>query len=108
MGSAPEIASWLIAVICVGAGIHNLSGTETVRQSFTKMGYPPYWHIVTGVLELVGAVLVVIPATRLAGVLLLGAVLAAASVSLVINKEWKPLAPCLLFLATVIYIGVNL
>ena len=76
------VLSGLIALAMLGAGISKLTGAEEQVKGFAAMGYPTWFLYVTGVIEVVGAILLLIPKTAAFGVLLLGATMVGAVVSL--------------------------
>jgi len=88
--SAPSkgkvIATWilsgLIALVMLMAGVSKLRGAEEQVKGFAAMGYPTWFLYVTGVIEVVGAILLFIPKTAVFGVLLLGATMVGAVISL--------------------------
>ena len=45
----------LLVVFFVFGGVVNLYGPEAVTKDFARWGYPPYFHLVTGALELLAA-----------------------------------------------------
>lgn len=90
------ILALVLATVFAVAGIVNLSGAGTVRDDFARWGYPAGFHLVCGGIELVGAALLLWPASRLGGLTLLGAVMAIAVVTLLHNREpLRHLAPAL-------------
>src|ERR1700744_1277395 len=89
----------LTAVFLVAATI-NLSGWGTVKADLARWGFPAGFNLVCGGLELVGAALLVLPPTRLWGLVLLGAIMAGALFTLLRNRE--PLS----HLAPAVAIGV--
>lgn len=79
---ATWILSGLIALAMLGAGGSKLGGAEEQVKGFAAMGYPTWFLYVTGVIEIVGAILLLIPKTAAFGVLLLGATMVGAVLSL--------------------------
>jgi len=79
------IVTWVIAgLLCLaflGAGAAKLTGQAMMQQEFTAFGYPLWFMTVTGVIEVLGAVLVVIPRASRVGAGLLVCVMAGALVS---------------------------
>ena len=63
--------SILLAVAFVTAGGSKLAGAEMHVQSFARWGYPIWFMYVTGLVEVVAAILRVVPATRFYGAALL-------------------------------------
>ena len=67
----------LLAAAFASAGLFNSIATSTTRTNFVRWGYPAWWCRVTGGLEISAAILVAIPATRAAGLILCAVILAA-------------------------------
>lgn len=90
-------AAWLagaVALAFAGAGVANLAGTGSVKADFAWWGYPAGFHRVAGACELAGAALLLHPATRQAGSLLLGGVMVAALATLARHRAgWGHIAP---------------
>lgn len=76
------VLSGLIALVMLMAGGSKLQGTEEQIKNFAALGYPAWFLYVTGIIEVVGGILLVIPKTAVFGVLLLGATMVGAVVSL--------------------------
>ncbi len=68
---AAAIATWVVAVLLclafLGAGTAKLTGQPMMRQEFTIFGYPPWFMYLTGLIEFVSAVLLIIPRTARIG-----------------------------------------
>lgn len=87
---APLVRTILVAALTavfLVAGTINLSGRGTVRADFERWGFPAGFNLVCGGLELVGAALLLLPPTRLWGLMLLGAIMAGAIFSLLRNRD---------------------
>jgi uncharacterized membrane protein YphA (DoxX/SURF4 family) len=87
---APLVPTILVAALTavfLVAGTINLSGRGTVKADFARWGFPAGFNLVCGGLELVGAALLVLPPTRLLGLVLLGVIMAGAIFSLLRNRE---------------------
>ena len=78
------LSIWLLVAAFFGAGVFNAIGTQATKSSFIRWGYPQWWCHLTGGLEIVTAVLVALPGSREAG-LILGAVIVAAAVLTVLR-----------------------
>ena len=63
----------------LGAGASKLTGAEQQVKGFAAMGYPNGFVYVAGVIEVLGAILLLIPKTAVYGVLLLGATMVVAT-----------------------------
>ncbi len=68
---AVTVATWVIAVLLclafLGAGAAKLTSQPMMQQEFAGFGYPLWFMFVTGLIEIAGAVLVVIPRTSRIG-----------------------------------------
>lgn len=84
---------WLLAAAFTSAGLFNAIATSTNRSNFVRWGYPAWWCRVTGGLEITAAILVALPATRAAGLILCAAILAAAALTILRHREFSHLAP---------------
>jgi uncharacterized membrane protein YphA (DoxX/SURF4 family) len=83
---------WLLAAAFASAGL-NAIATSTTRSNFVRWGYPAWWCRITGGLEISAAILVAIPATRAAGLVLCAVILAAAALTILRHREFSHLAP---------------
>ncbi len=95
----------LLVVFFVFGGVVNLYGPEAVTKDFARWGYPPYFHLVTGALELLAAVLLVFPATRLIGVALGGSVMLAAAATLLFQREFTHMIPALVVVGLLVLVA---
>jgi hypothetical protein len=84
---------WLLVAGFFGAGLFNAIGTPGTHSDFARWGYPRWWSLFTGGLEIMSAVLIALPASRSIG-LALGAVIIAAAVMTVLrHRDLSHLAP---------------
>jgi hypothetical protein len=84
---------WLLVAAFAGAGLVNAFGARSVKESFVRWGYPPWWSYVTGGLEIVTAVLIALAGSRQAGLILGAVVIAAAVLTVVRHREFSHLVP---------------
>lgn len=100
------IASWAARIIIGGlfifTGIFKLTGNPEAQETFAQIGGAPMMYL-TGVIELIGAALLLIPRTRVYGGLLAMGTMGGAIVShltgMVPNDEMFPLAIVLFLLS---------
>lgn len=78
---ATWILSGLIALAMIAAGASKLMGAEQQVKGFAAMGYPNGFVYVAGVIEILGAILLLIPKTAVYGVILLGITMMVATLS---------------------------
>ena len=75
MSKGKKIGEWvlsgLLSVMFLFAGGFKLSGAQVAVDNFAKWGYPDWFRVVTGVIEVAAGVLVVIPRTSLLGAALI-------------------------------------
>lgn len=87
----------LLALVFLGSGGAKLVGVEAMVEEFQKIGIGQWFRYVTGVIEMVGAVALLIP--RLSGfgaVILAATMLGAAFTHLFVFND-SPVAPLILF-----------
>ena len=104
--SAVTLLSWLLAVVFFGAGIVNAAGSAAIKDGFVRWGYPAWWCRVTGGLEMVTALLIAVPATRLVGVILGTLIVVVAVATVVRHRDLSHLAPLGVFAALLILVAV--
>ncbi len=97
-----DVVVWLLVVAFLGAGLFNAVGPRAVRDDFVRWGYPPWWCRVTGGLEIVGAALIALPATRGAGLALGAVIVAAAIVTVLRRREFSHAVPLGVFVALLV------
>jgi uncharacterized membrane protein YphA (DoxX/SURF4 family) len=78
---ATWILSGLIALVMIMAGGSKLAAVPEQVKGFAAMGYPSWFIYVAGVIEIGGAILLLIPKTAAFGILLLGATMIVATLS---------------------------
>jgi len=97
------LSIWLVVAAFFGAGLFNAIGTQANKSNFIRWGYPQWWCHLTGGLEMVTAVLVALPGSRGAG-LILGAVIVAAAVLTVLrHRDFAHLVPLSVFAALIAF-----
>ncbi|TFF22098.1 hypothetical protein E3C22_15800 [Jiella endophytica] len=96
--SGEPLAAWLAAAAFAAGGIANATGHPKIRASFTNLGFPGWWCRVTAVLELIVAMLLLLPATRVFGVALGTCIMAAAVWAILSRRLYGHLPPPILFL----------
>jgi hypothetical protein len=65
--TAATLLAWLLTLAFLGAGIVNTAGSAAIKNDFVRWGYPRWWNVVTGGLEVLVAALIALPAARIAG-----------------------------------------
>ena len=92
---------WLLAAAFFGAGVFNTIGTPGTKTDFARWGYPGWWNLLTGGLEIVSAVLILLPATRIVGLALGALIIAAAVITVLRHRDFSHLAPLGVFAALI-------
>lgn len=71
----------VLALVFIAAGSMKLYGTPAMVQTFEQIGFGQWFRYLTGVLELVGAVAILIPAIAGFGGLLLSSIMVGATLT---------------------------
>ena len=71
----------LLTLVMLFAGVAKLAGNEDLWQQFVAFGYPRWFFMVTGIIEVAGAALLWPRNTRLIGAALIAATMIGALVS---------------------------
>ena len=99
-----EIALWtlqvLVALTFVAARSGKLLGTADMIALFDAVGVGQWFRYVTGSLELLGALVLIVPRKAAVGAVLLACVMAGAVVAHVTVLQTAPTAPLVLFVLT--------
>jgi hypothetical protein len=91
--SAAAPLAWLLALAFLGAGVVNAAGSAAIKDDFVRWGYPRWWNLVTGALEVLTAALIALPATREAGLMLGGTICLTAVATVVRSKDYRHIPP---------------
>jgi len=108
MSKGKKIGEWvlsgLLGVMFLFAGGFKLSGAQVAIDNFAKWGYPDWFRVVTGVIEVAAGVLVVIPRTSLLGAALILPTMVGAVLTHLTHEEARnvPLPLILFALAAVL------
>jgi uncharacterized membrane protein YphA (DoxX/SURF4 family) len=87
-----------LALVFVNAAWAKLMGTPETVALFTAVGMGQWFRYVTGILELTGAVLIVVPKTRRIGAALIATIMLGALTAHLFIFHVPPTAPGVLFL----------
>jgi len=101
------LSLWLLAAAFLGAGIVNAIGAAGTRDDFVKWGYPRWWGILTGALEISTAALFALPAARIAGIALGTAITAAAILTVLRHRDYRHLPPLGVFVGLIAVVVVS-
>ena len=101
--SVESILATIVAVLFGVAGVVNLARRGAVKRDFARWGYPAWFQLLCGALELLSAALLLGQQTRVLGLTLAGAIMIGALFTLVRNREpFRRLAPALVFSALIV------
>ena len=100
------LSLWLLVAGFLSAGLFNAIGTAKTQSDFSRWGYPRWWGFFTGGLEILSAVLIALPASRLAGLALGAVIIAAAVVTVLRHREFPHLVPLGVFVALIGLAGI--
>lgn len=93
VGVAGHVLALLVGAVFVVSGGSKLVAAESQVQDFARWGFPGWFLYGIGLLEVLGAILLVIPPTRIAGVAMLGIVMVGAVATHTVNGEYGALGP---------------
>lgn len=101
--SIESILATIVAILFAVAGVINLARRGAPKRDFARWGYPAWFQLLCGALELLSAVLLLGQQTRVLGLALAGAIMIGALFTLLRNREpFGHLAPALVFSALVV------
>jgi|HubBroStandDraft_2_1064218.scaffolds.fasta_scaffold368873_2 putative oxidoreductase len=105
--SGKRVGVWvltgMLALMFLFAGGFKLSGAQTAIDNFAKWGYPDWFRIVTGLIEVAAGVLVLVPRTSFYGTLLILPTMVGAVLTHVTHGETRNIPlPLLLFVLAAI------
>jgi hypothetical protein len=95
----------LTSIFFVGAAIQ-LAGPGFVRRAYERWDFPPKFYRVTGFVELLTALFLVTPQTRIWGAILGGLVTFAAEITLLNHRQYFWAMPGVLLLVALIPAGL--
>jgi hypothetical protein len=105
--SFESILAMILAVLFAIAGVVNLARRGAPKRDFARWGYPTWFQLLCGTLELLSAALLLGQQTRVLGLALAGAIMIGAIFTLLRNREpFGHLAPALVFSALIVVTAV--
>jgi uncharacterized membrane protein YphA (DoxX/SURF4 family) len=101
-----KMSLWVIlAILFLVAGGSKLLNPEAHAENFTNWGYPIWFLYMTGIIEVGGAIGLLIPAARLSAILVLSATMVGAAVTHLRAGEMGAVPVPLVFLVLLIVLG---
>ena len=101
------VSIWLLVAGLLGAGCFNAIGKPGTQSDFARWGYPRWWNVLTGGLEILGAVLIALPVSRIAGLGLAAAIVAAAVLTVLRHRDFSHLVPLGVFVVLIALAGIT-
>ncbi len=95
----PILISWTIAAVFAASATFQLAGFRVVRDAYARWRYPHRFYRVTGILQLLAALFLAVPATRIWGICLAAAVMFMAVVTLLNHRQYLYAIPGMILLA---------
>ena len=95
------LSIWLLVAGFFGVGLFNAIGTPATQSDFARWGYPRWWGRFTGGLEMMSAVLIALPVSRIDGLALGAVIIAAAVLTVLRHREFTHLVPLSVFVAVI-------
>ena len=99
------LSIWLLVAGFFGADLFNAIGTPGTQSDFARWGYPRWWNILTGGVEILSAVLIALPVSRTAGLALGTAIIAAAVLTVLRHRDFSHLMPLSVIVALIALAG---
>ena len=94
--------AWTIASVFGASGLLHLAGLGFVKRTYARADFPPGFYRLAGLVQLLAAVFLASPITRIWGVILAASVTFAAMVVLLSNRQYAYSVPGLLLLAALV------
>ena len=83
-----SILIWIVVSIFLVGSVLNGIGPRPLRAQYAAWGYPSWFRYVTSILEFATAILLLFPASRVAGAALGMAILLAAAATLIRSRQY--------------------
>lgn len=96
------VLGWIIAAFFIANGLVNLYGPESIRAALFRWGFPRWFHLANGSIQILIGVLILMPATRVFG-FGLGVTLSILILIVLFRQgELRHALPCLTLLASLL------
>lgn len=99
-----RVVATAVAIALIGSGVAKLVGEPNSAAHFMAWGLPRWFLLLVGTFEVAGGVLLVTPATRPIGSLVLGTIMVGAMWTHASQAEWGALVPPTLLLSVLMAI----
>ncbi|AJA10930.1 hypothetical protein SKP52_20320 [Sphingopyxis fribergensis] len=102
------ILAWLLAAFFLFGAYGNALISEEYAAAYAAWGYPDWFHYVTAVLELTAGILLMRSATRPFGAALGASVMAAATLTTLVNADYDhAVAPAVVLAVSLSVLGLS-
>jgi putative oxidoreductase len=105
---AKEIAAWLLALwlcyVFFRAGIDKFDDASGWSRAFRGWGFAVWFRVLIGVLEVIAALMLLVPRIVVYGTITIGVVMIGAAVTQLLHHRPHPAAYMMLVLATVLFV----
>jgi putative oxidoreductase len=88
----------LLGVVMIGGGAVKLAGVQSQVVAFTAWGLPGWFRALVGTFEILGGLLLIVPATIPAGSVILSTIMVGAVWAHIANGEWPHVVPVAILL----------
>lgn len=109
MSKGKQIALWvltaLLAFVFISAGAFKLSGAQLAVDNFRKWGYPDWFRVATGIIEVSGALLLLVPRAAWLAAALLSCTMIGAAATHIHSGEFPNLPLPIVLLLLLIVLG---
>lgn len=102
LATLQDLASYGVTAAFLLAGLANLSGSPVVRAAYRAWDYPANFYRVVGMIELMVALFLFLPQTRIWGVILGGVIAFFSVVTLLKHNRYAWSLPGMLLLAALV------
>ncbi|MEW9623387.1 DoxX family protein [Rhodanobacter geophilus] len=100
-----QVLPLALAVFFVVGSVSNIFAPGSIYEEYLKWGYPGWFHLVTGSLELTAAILIIRAPSRLLGSALGCAVMLAAIATVIIHGQYGHAVPPLVVATFSLVVG---
>ena len=102
MSSIPTIDSLVLTALFGIGGLLHIAGPDFLKRAYRRWGFPFNAHRVIGVLEILAALFLSNPVTRIWGVVVAGFLIVFGTVALVNHGKYVYSLPCLVLMLALV------
>jgi putative oxidoreductase len=103
-GRAVVILAMLLGLVMIGGGLSKLAGEAHQVAMFKLVGLPRWFLVLVGTFEVVGGILLLVPAMTPIGSLILATIMVGAIWTHVAQADWVSVGPVIILLALFLWI----